>query len=179
MRRLITHVTLIAAVSLATVLFATGATHSAAAASKPNFLIFSADDVGIEALRCCGGTSYKTPRLDKLAQEGCRFMHCYSMPVCHPTRVTLLTGQYPARLGRPKWGTFPKSRNKETFAHMLKEAGYATAVAGKWQLTLLKKNPNHPQKLGFDESCPLSVRSYAADSSTKGSTPNAHWFCES
>ena len=148
MRRLITHVTLIATVSLAV-----GATYVSAVASRPNFLFFLADDVGIEALRCYGGTSYKTPCLDKLAQEGCRFTHCYSMPVCCPTRVTLLTGQYPARLGRPKWGTFPKSRNKETFAHVLKKAGYATAVAGKWQLTLLEKNPSHPQKLGFDESC--------------------------
>ena len=141
------------AVLIATLLFAAGATRANAAASKPNFLVFLADDVGLEALRCYGGTSYKTPCLDKLAEEGCRFIHCYSMPMCYPTRVTLFTGQYPARLGRPKWGSFPKKHNKETFAHVLKKAGYATAVAGKWQLTLLKKNPSHPQKLGFDESC--------------------------
>ena len=112
-----------------------------------------ADDVGREVLGSYGGTSYPTPRLDALAESGIRFTHAFSMAVCHPTRVTLLTGKYPFRLGHPKWGTFPKEYETKTIAHALKSAGYATAVAGKWQLTLQRDDPNQPERLGFDESC--------------------------
>ena len=153
MKRLITNATLTAVILFGAILLDAETTRAETAASKPNFLVFLADDVGQEVLGCYGGTSYKTPCLDRLAEEGSRFMHCYSMPMCHPTRVTLVSGQYPARLGRPAWGSFPKKHNKHTFAHVLKKAGYATAVAGKWQLTLLKNNPAHPKQLGFDESC--------------------------
>ena len=119
---------------------------------QPNIVFIMSDDVGIDALGCYGGTSFKTPHLDKLAKTGMRFQHCYSMPVCHPTRICLMTGRYPFRLNRPKWGSFPKSAEKQTFAHIMKNGGYATAIAGKWQLILQKKNPHHPQQLGFDES---------------------------
>ena len=127
--------------------------HVATSSPGPNFLVILADDLGVEALGCYGGTSYKTPHIDALARTGERFLHCYAMPLCHPTRVALLTGQYPARLGTPAWGTFPENKQAETFAHVLKQAGYATAVAGKWQLTLLGKNRDHPYQLGFDEYC--------------------------
>ncbi len=122
-------------------------------AEKPNVLLIMADDVGCETLGCYGGTTYKTPNLDELAREGMRFRYCFSMPVCHPTRVCLLTGRYPARLGNPGWGTFPKAEEKNTFAHLMKQAGYATAIAGKWQLTLMKNDLDHPRRLGFDEWC--------------------------
>lgn len=124
-----------------------------AADRPPNILLIMADDVGVDAIGCYGGTSYKTPHIDALAKSGMRFNHCFSMPVCHPTRTTLLTGRYPFRLKHPKWGTFPKSEAKNTVAHFLKKAGYATAIAGKWQLTLQKNDPLHPQRLGFDDSC--------------------------
>ena len=81
---------------------------------------------------------------------GARFRHCYSMPVCHPTRVTLMTGKYPFRVGNAPWGTFPKALEGETIANRLKKLGYATAVAGKWQLTLLRDDLDHPKRLGFD-----------------------------
>ena len=106
---------------------------------QPNIVFIMSDDVGIDALGCYGGTSFKTPHLDKLAKTGMRFQHCYSMPVCHPTRICLMTGRYPFRLNRPKWGSFPKSAEKQTFAHIMKNGGYATAIAGKWQLILQKK----------------------------------------
>ena len=111
----------------------------AAARGRPNIGFIMADDVGDEAIGCYGGTSYKTPHLDELARTGMRFRHCYSMPVCHPTRVCLLTGRYPFRLKHQRWGTFPKSAEKQTFAHVMKRAGYATAIAGKWQLTMLDR----------------------------------------
>ena len=116
----------------------------------PNIVFILADDVGDQAIGCYGGTSYATPRVDALAAGGVRFRHCYSMPVCHPTRFTLLTGQYPFRAGQVPWGSFPKNLETATVASRLRQLGYATAVAGKWQLTLLREEPDHPRRLGFD-----------------------------
>lgn len=122
------------------------------AEDRPNIVLILADDVGDQALGCYGGTSFATPRLDALAATGTRFKHCYSMPVCHPSRLTLLTGQYPFRAGNAEWGTFPQRLESQTLAHRLRGLGYATAVAGKWQLTLLREEPDHPRRLGFDHS---------------------------
>ena len=116
----------------------------------PNLLIFLADDLGRECLGCYGGSSYPTPRLDALARTGLRFERCFSMPQCHPTRVSLLTGRYPFR-ANARWGRLPDS--EITFAHVLARAGYATAVSGKWQLAQLKKQPDHPARAGFQTSC--------------------------
>lgn len=120
------------------------------AADRPNIVFILADDVGDQAIGCYGGTSFRTPRIDSLAADGMRFRHCYSMPVCHPTRTALLTGKYPFRIGNPEWGTFPVRFEGETVASHLRELGYATAVAGKWQLTLLRDDLDHPRRLGFD-----------------------------
>ncbi|GAB5443626.1 MAG: hypothetical protein Fues2KO_39750 [Fuerstiella sp.] len=117
---------------------------------RANVLLILADDVGREVLTCYGGESYQTPNLDRLAATGQRYDHCYSMPVCHPTRVCLLTGRYPCQLGNPGWGTFPKAAERQTLAAALQDAGYATAVAGKWQLGLLKNDPQQPHRMGFD-----------------------------
>lgn len=122
-------------------------------AERPNILFILADDVGREVLGCYGGASYKTPNIDRLAKEGMRFEHAYVMPMCHPTRTTLLTGQYPFRLGHPEWGTFPRKMEERTLPALLKKGGYATAVGGKWQLTLLKDDLEHPRRMGFDEYC--------------------------
>ena len=124
-------------------------------AEHPNILLILADDVGREVLGSYGGTSYETPHLDSLATTGMRFDHSYSMPVCHPSRIGLLTGRYPFQVGNPEWGTFPRTSETQTVAHSLRDAGYATAIAGKWQLTLLKDDLDHPHphRLGFDEYC--------------------------
>ena len=124
-----------------------------ATVEPPNILLILAADVGREVLGSYGGTSYETPHLDDLATTGMRFDHTYSMPVCHPSRISLLTGRYPFQVGNPEWGTFPRASETQTVAHSLKDAGYATAIAGKWQLTLLKDDPDHPHRLGFDEYC--------------------------
>ena len=116
---------------------------------RPNIVLIMADDVGSEVLGCYGGRSYRTPRIDSLAGMGTRFTNCFSMPVCHPSRQTIMTGRYPFR-HPTAWGSWPEGVT--TFAHMLRQAGYATAVAGKWQLVLQKNNPDHPAQLGFDES---------------------------
>ncbi len=138
--------------SLLIVLVINGLVSTASAESKPNILFILADDVGREVLGCYGGESYRTPRLDELAATGKRFEHCYAMPVCHPTRITLLTGRYPRHIGSPKWGSFPQHTEKQTFGHVMKSARYATAIAGKWQICTHGKEPDHPQRLGFDES---------------------------
>lgn len=126
-------------------------TSSATAAKRPpNIVLIMADDLGVETLGCYGGTSYKTPNIDALARDGMQFSNCYSMAVCHPTRMCLMTGRYPFRLGA-KWGSFPKAEEQNTFGEILKNAGYTTAVAGKWQLTLMKKDLQQPRRMGFDD----------------------------
>lgn len=102
-----------------------------AASSNPNVILILADDLGIEALGCYGGTSYETPNLDRLAAEGVRFDDAHAVPLCTPTRVSLMTGKY----GFRNWLAFgildPKAR---TFGHWFSDAGYKTCIAGKWQL---------------------------------------------
>lgn len=138
---------------IAQCLFAALAIVAVVDAQRPNILLILADDVGREVLGCYGGTSYSTPNLDRLATGGTRFAHAYAMAVCHPTRVCLLTGQYPFRLGEPEWGTFPKSVENRTLPQVLKRAGYATAISGKWQLAMLKDDLGQPNRMGFDEYC--------------------------
>ena len=127
-------------------------TSASFAGKKPNILLILADDVGQEVLGCYGGESYPTPRLDKLAAEGMLFQHGYAMPACHPTRIALMTGQYPFRLVHPKWGSFPKDQENETIGQIAKKAGYKTAISGKWQLALQGKDRQSPSRCGFDQS---------------------------
>ena len=119
----------------------------------PNILLIMADDIGIDTLGSYGGRSYHTPHIDSLSAEGMRFTHCYSMPVCYTSRLTLMSGQYPVKLGYPKWGSYPKEIEAESIGNIMKNGGYATAVAGKWQMTRLDRDVKHPKRLGFDEWC--------------------------
>ena len=115
---------------------------------QPNILLILADDVGQEVLGSYGGTSYATPHLDSLAAGGMRFDYAFSMARCHPSRTTIMSGRYPFR-DPANWGFFPE--DVETFANVLRGAGYATAVAGKWQLGLQVANPFNPWWRGFDK----------------------------
>ena len=117
------------------------------APSKPNIVLILADDLGYECLGAYGGTSYKTPVLDGLAKTGARFEHCYSQPLCTPSRVQMMTGIYNVR-NYVDFGTL--ERNQTTFAHLLKKSGYATCIAGKWQLG---HEVDSPQHFGFDQAC--------------------------
>jgi arylsulfatase A len=119
-------------------------------ARQPNIVLILADDVGCEPIGCYGGQSVKTPSVDALAAGGMRFDHCYSMPVCHPSRMALMTGRYPFKL-KAGWGSFPKSEEENSIGRVMQRAGYATAVAGKWQLVLMKNDVLQPARLGFDE----------------------------
>ncbi len=105
-----------------------------------------ADDFGYECVTANGGESYQTPHLDRLAAEGVRFEQCHVPPLCTPTRVQLMTGRYNVR-NYLNFGTLP--RTETTFAHLLKKAGYATGICGKWQLG---RETDAPQHFGFDEA---------------------------
>lgn len=97
----------------------------------PNIVLILADDIGVECLSLYGGTSYQTPNIDRLAAEGMRFTQCHSQPLCTPSRVKLMTGRSNVR----NYVAFSVlDRGERTFAHVLGNAGYKTAVAGKWQL---------------------------------------------
>ncbi len=117
---------------------------------RPNIVLIMADDFGYEVPTCNGGESYQTPNLDRLAETGIRFTHCYSTPKCVPSRVNILTGRYGFRTGQ-EWGYIPP--DEVTFGHVLSDAGYATALAGKWQLALIEDNPDHVAEMGFAENC--------------------------
>jgi arylsulfatase A len=118
-----------------------------AAARQPNLILIMADDLGYETIAANGGQSYATPNLDRMAETGMRFERCHVQPLCTPTRVQLMTGMYNIR-NYASFGAIDP--NATTFAHLLKKAGYATGIAGKWQLGRVKKLP---QRLGFEESC--------------------------
>jgi len=98
---------------------------------RPNIVLMMADDLGYECLSCNGGTSYRTPNLDRFAQSGVRFTHAYAQPLCTPTRLQLMTGQHNFRNYRSFGVMDPKEK---TFGHMMQAAGYRTCIAGKWQL---------------------------------------------
>ena len=120
---------------------------TAQANDQPNIILIMADDMGYETLSSNGSESCKSPNLDKLAAKGVRFTNCFSNPICTPSRVKLMTGQYNVR-NYVKFGWL--DREQTTFAHQLKAAGYATAIAGKWQLGRDKDSPQH---FGFEQSC--------------------------
>jgi arylsulfatase A len=139
--------------------------------NTPNFLFILADDLGWSQVGCYGGDFYETPNIDKLAREGMLFTDAYAAcPVCSPTRASIMTGRYPARLHLTDFiagGSFPYEKYLQpkwqkylpleeiTIAEVLKTVGYATASFGKWHLSIDKKPPKslpyNPDKQGFDE----------------------------
>ena len=122
---------------------------------KPNIVLIMADDVSWEAFSCYGAEDYKTPHIDALASRGVRFAHCYSTPICTPSRVQIMTGQYSFR-NYTHFGYL--NPNEKTIGHLMQSAGYQTAIAGKWQLNGLYNklsgwdDRNRPHKAGFHES---------------------------
>ncbi|MBN1362100.1 MAG: sulfatase [Sedimentisphaerales bacterium] len=138
------------------------------AARKPNFVFILVDDMGWRDAGCFGSTFYETPHIDRLAREGMRFTDAYAAcPVCSPTRASIMTGEYPARLHLTDWipGRQANAQarasmkldppefeqqlalDEVTLAETLKEAGYATFFAGKWHLG---SEGFYPEDQGFD-----------------------------
>jgi arylsulfatase A len=119
---------------------------NAADAKRPNVVLIMADDFGYECLGSSGSLDYETPVLDRLAAEGVRFEQFHAQPICTPTRVKLMTGQSNRR-NYQRFGLLP--RDQITFAHLFRDAGYRTCIAGKWQLG---REPDAPQHFGFEEA---------------------------
>lgn len=136
---------------------------------KPNFIFILVDDLGWTDLGCYGSTFHETPNIDRLAGESMRFTNAYAAcPVCSPTRASIMTGKYPARIGITDWipgrqayaGPQPCDRllsrdfelemklEELTVAEALKEEGYKTFFAGKWHLA--EDSIYWPENQGFD-----------------------------
>lgn len=122
--------------------------------SRPNVVVYLTDDQGYGDLSCMGATDFRTPNLDQMADEGVRFTDWYSnSPVCSPSRAALLTGRYPGNAGvrsilqghRTATGLPPTT---PTLATHLRNAGYQTAMAGKWHLGVQEES--RPHNHGFD-----------------------------
>lgn len=140
--------------------------------SRPNVVFILADDLGRGQVGCYGNGFYETPNIDRLATEGMRFTDAYAAcPVCSPTRASLMTGKYPARLHITDFipgGDFPYEKLRQpqwqkslpleefTIAELFKKQGYATASFGKWHLSTAKlppaSAPYDPDKQGFNDT---------------------------
>lgn len=130
------------------------------AAPPPNVVVILADDLGAAELGIYGHPTHRTPHLDRLATRGVFFSTAFAPPVCHPSRHALMTGQYPHRNGvfhfanRAGGPPVPYQGDdniaaRPTFGQLFQAAGYATAMAGKWQLS--GKLPDLVRETGFDE----------------------------
>jgi arylsulfatase A-like enzyme len=138
-------------------------------AQRPNIIYIMTDDMGYADLSCYGRKDYKTPNLDRLASQGMKFMNAYAgAPVCTPTRTAFMTGRFPARtlvgLMEPLTTSSRDSSIGLTpaipsLATLVREAGYETALIGKWHLGF--KPVNSPNSNGFDYF--FGIHSGAAD----------------
>lgn len=153
------------------VLTLAGAVASAPAAGRgPNFVFILADDLGYGDLACYGAADIRTPRIDRLAREGVRFTRFYSNgPECSPTRTAFLTGRYQQRVGGLECaigiggvgryddairlaaqGRLGLPEDEPTIGRLLRDAGYATALIGKWHLGY--EDHFAPGRHGFDHA---------------------------
>ncbi|XP_052520674.1 arylsulfatase D-like isoform X1 [Tympanuchus pallidicinctus] len=138
---------------------------STAVGSKPNILLFLADDLGIGDVGCYGNNTIRTPNIDRLAREGVKLtQHIAAAPLCTPSRAAFLTGRYPIRSGMAssnqyralQWnaGSGGLPENETTFARLLQQQGYTTGLIGKWHQGVNCESFNdhchHPLNHGFD-----------------------------
>jgi len=134
-----------------------GLRQSREAADKPNFIVIFTDDQGYQDVGCFGSPLIETPRLDRMAAEGVKFTSFYAQTVCGPSRAALMTGCYPLRVAKRnnQVDIHPYLHTREiTIAEVLRDAGYATACFGKWDLAGHRQagyDPNLlPTRQGFD-----------------------------
>ncbi|MCG8578580.1 MAG: sulfatase-like hydrolase/transferase [Bacteroidales bacterium] len=134
-----------------------GACHSSISQKdRPNILVIVADDMGYGDLGCFGAEDIQSPHIDQLAEEGVRFTNFHTTSsVCSPSRASMLTGKAPDKVGVPGVIRYNKSDSfgyfdpdAVTVADVLKNAGYQTALIGKWHLG--EESPNLPNDRGFD-----------------------------
>lgn len=166
------------------------ASESTGAAKLPNFIVIMADDIGAKELSCYGHPEHRTPNLDALAASGVQFNTGYATPICHPTRVMIMTGQYGCHNGvynfsGRRGGPDPNDPAEDigathvTFAEVLKQRGYKTALAGKWQLS--GRLPTMIHECGFDEYMVWAYLNYLPKDVThtggleNDSKPSRYW----
>ena len=111
---------------------------------KPNIIFILTDDMGYETVSYNKVTNYNTPNIDKLAREAYVFTNCDAQPLCCPTRIKLVTGQYNYR-NYTGWGSF--NLEFPAIGKIMQQANYSTGVFGKWHMN------KSPEELGFDEHC--------------------------
>lgn len=128
----------------------------AAEPERPNIIAILVDDIGVGDFGFSGGKDFPTPNIDALAKDSCVFTNGYVLPSCSPTRAALMTGRYPSRFGiednRPLDG--PRDgmdTSQVTLPTKLREAGYHTALIGKWHLGKGERSQFAPRNRGFDE----------------------------
>lgn len=143
-----------AAVLFATALLLLRPLPSGAADSRPNVLIFLADDLGWSDVGFHGEEVIETPAIDRLAREGVELHRFYSTPICSPTRAALMTGRDPMRLGVAygvimPWMAGGVHPSEHFMPQSFQAAGYQTAIVGKWHLGHAQET-YHPNQRGFD-----------------------------
>ena len=166
---------------------------SRAAERKPNIIFIMADDLGWTDIAVNGSRYYETPSIDRLAAQGMRlsrYTHCQN---CQPTRAALMSGQYGARTGvytvgsedrfawwkrslRPVPNVTKLPLDRVTVAQSLKQAGYATAMFGKWHLG--EQGEHHPAKRGFDEAIVSMGRHFGFATSPKTEVPEGQYLAD-
>lgn len=134
------------------------AAHAQTNKSKPNIVFIMADDLGWGELGCYGNDYNETPHLDQLAKQGLKFTQAYAAaPVCSPTRASIMTGQYPARVRITDFlpgnsERFLDPQKYVTLNEALSSCGYHTGIIGKWHLDTQFDHPKgNPKQNGFDE----------------------------
>jgi len=119
-----------------------------------NLLVIFGDEMRGQAMGCAGDPNVRTPHMDRLAREGCRFTRAYAnTPVCTPARGTILTGLYPLQHGAIV-NDLPIRTDVRSIAHELKSGGYRCGYVGKWHLAGIPRYkfiPPGPERLGFDD----------------------------
>ena len=142
----------------------TGQQHAPRSDRRPNIILILADDMGVETVNAYGG-EYYTPNLDRMAKEGLRFDNAHATPLCSPSRTRLMTGIENHRNYEAFAYLAPGQR---TFGNMLKDAGYATGMVGKWQLSgngFDGRTGITPGQAGFEESALWQLKSLDAKGS--------------
>lgn len=164
-----------------------------AADRPPNVVFIMADDLGWTDLACFGSKYYETPNIDKLAEQGMKLTRHHHCQNCQPTRAALMSGQYGARTGvytvggtdRFDWSARPLRPvenvtdlplEKTTVAQVMKKAGYATGMFGKWHLG--EKGDYHPGKRGFDEAIVSMGQHFDFNTNPKTEYPEGEYLAD-